>query len=101
MSPPVLVTGAAGNVGGELVRTLLAAGAVSVVATTYRRSWRRAAEQMRTAVQSTWRSAMIPELSAGNRFPDLELSDHSGNPRRLRELAGGDPLVLNFYRGYW
>jgi peroxiredoxin len=44
---------------------------------------------------------MIPELSAGNRFPDLELPDHSGNPRRLSELAGGDPLVLNFYRGYW
>jgi peroxiredoxin len=38
---------------------------------------------------------------AGDRFPDLELPDHAGNRRRLSELADGDPLYLNFYRGFW
>ena len=37
----------------------------------------------------------------GERFPDLELVDHSGNLRRLSDLAGGDPLLLQFYRGFW
>ena len=37
----------------------------------------------------------------GQRFPDLELPDHYGNLRRLSELAGGDPLLLQFYRGFW
>ncbi|MDQ3095484.1 MAG: redoxin domain-containing protein [Actinomycetota bacterium] len=41
------------------------------------------------------------ELVAGAEFPDLELSDHVGNTRRLSELAGGDPLLLQFYRGWW
>jgi peroxiredoxin len=31
----------------------------------------------------------------------MELRDHNGNLRRLSELAGGDPLVLQFYRGFW
>ena len=44
---------------------------------------------------------MIPELAPGNRFPDLELPDQSGHVRRLSDLTGGDPLILNFYRGYW
>jgi peroxiredoxin len=44
---------------------------------------------------------MKPELTPGNRFHDVELPDHGGNERRLSELAGGDPLVLNFYRGWW
>lgn len=34
-------------------------------------------------------------------FPDLELPDHTGIPRHLSELADGDPVVLNFYRGWW
>ena len=37
----------------------------------------------------------------GQRFPDLELPDQYANPRRLSELAGGDPLLLQFYRGFW
>jgi peroxiredoxin len=37
----------------------------------------------------------------GQHFPDLELADHYGNPRRLSELAGGDPVMLQFYRGFW
>ena len=34
-------------------------------------------------------------------FPDLTLSDHAGNERRLSELAAGDPVVLQFFRGWW
>jgi peroxiredoxin len=37
----------------------------------------------------------------GDRFPDIALRDHNGNLRRLSELAGGDPLLLHFYRGFW
>ena len=44
---------------------------------------------------------MRDELRPGGRLPDLELRDHAGNVRRLSELAGGDPVVLNFYRGWW
>ena len=34
-------------------------------------------------------------------FTDLELPDHTGRTRTLSELAGGDPLVLVFSRGWW
>jgi len=34
-------------------------------------------------------------------FADLELPDHTGRTRTLSELAGGDPLVLVFSRGWW
>jgi peroxiredoxin len=44
---------------------------------------------------------MRADLRPGAGFPDLELPDHSGSPRRLSELAAGDPLVLHFYRGFW
>jgi len=44
----------------------------------------------------TPRDRLVP----GRTFPDLELPDHSGNPRRLSELAAGDPVVLNFFRGW-
>jgi len=44
---------------------------------------------------------MRADLVPGGRFPDLELSDYSGHERQLSELAGGDPLILNFYRGWW
>jgi peroxiredoxin len=42
-----------------------------------------------------------PDLVAGGRFPDLELPDHQGKPQRMSALAGGFPLVVSFYRGYW
>jgi peroxiredoxin len=42
-----------------------------------------------------------PRLEPGERFPDLELPDHNGVVRTLGELAEGDPLVLNFFRGWW
>jgi peroxiredoxin len=44
---------------------------------------------------------MTPPLTPGAPFPDLELPDHAGNPRRLSELVAGDPTVLHFYRGWW
>ena len=40
-------------------------------------------------------------LAPGTAFPDVELTDHAGNRRRLSELVAGDPTVLQFYRGWW
>ncbi|MCP9488669.1 MAG: redoxin domain-containing protein [Solirubrobacteraceae bacterium MAG38_C4-C5] len=37
----------------------------------------------------------------GERFPDLDLPDHTGRARTLSELAAGDPVVLAFSRGWW
>ena len=44
---------------------------------------------------------MSIDLLTGRRFPDIELADHAGNRRRLSELTGGDPVVLQFFRGWW
>lgn len=44
---------------------------------------------------------MHDDLRPGGHFPDLELSDHAGNPRRLSALVGGDPTLVHFYRGWW
>lgn len=44
---------------------------------------------------------MSGNLAVGGVFPDLVLPDHVGNERRLSQLAGGDPLLLQFYRGWW
>jgi peroxiredoxin len=35
------------------------------------------------------------------RFPDVDLPDHTGRARTLSEVAGGDPLVLLTARGWW
>ena len=40
-------------------------------------------------------------LAPGERFPDFDLPDHTGRHRLLSEVAGGDPLVLVFSRGWW
>lgn len=40
-------------------------------------------------------------LSEGGRVPDLLLEDHTGWRRPLSEIAGGDPVVLHFFRGWW
>jgi peroxiredoxin len=37
----------------------------------------------------------------GRAIPDLVLPDHAGNLRRLSDLAAGDPVVLQFFRGWW
>ena len=34
-------------------------------------------------------------------FADLDLPDHTGRPRLLSEVAGGDPVALVFSRGWW
>jgi len=44
---------------------------------------------------------MRADLVPGGHFPDLKLFDHSGHERQLSELVSGDPLILNFYRGWW
>jgi peroxiredoxin len=44
---------------------------------------------------------MNPNLMPGGQLIDLELNDHNDHPRRLSELSAGDPLVVNFYRGFW
>ena len=41
------------------------------------------------------------ELAPGQSFPDLDLPDHTGRPRKLSELVGGDPLALFTSRGWW
>ena len=40
-------------------------------------------------------------MQVPDRFPDLSLPDAVGNRRLLSQLAGGDPVVLQFYRGWW
>jgi peroxiredoxin len=44
---------------------------------------------------------MREDLVPGNPFPDLRLADSTARERSLSELAGGQPLVLNFVRGWW
>lgn len=44
---------------------------------------------------------MPTDLAPGQRFPDVDLPDHTGRPRTLREIAAGDPLVLLTSRGWW
>jgi peroxiredoxin len=43
----------------------------------------------------------MASLAPGDLFPDLRLADHGGSQRTLAELAAGDPVVLNTYRGWW
>ncbi len=41
------------------------------------------------------------KIEPGERFPDLDLPDHTGRRRLLSEIAAGDPVVLLFSRGWW
>jgi peroxiredoxin len=34
-------------------------------------------------------------------FADFSLTDHAGNQRQLSDLAAGDPVILQFFRGWW
>jgi peroxiredoxin len=36
-----------------------------------------------------------------NTFDNFALADHVGNERRLSDLAAGDPVILQFFRGWW
>jgi peroxiredoxin len=42
---------------------------------------------------------MRADIVAGAKFPDYELSDHTGKHRRLSELQRDDPMVLVLSRG--
>src|SRR5438132_4463204 len=44
---------------------------------------------------------MRTDIVPGGAFPDYELPDHMGNPRKLSELQGGDPLILTLARGHY
>jgi peroxiredoxin len=44
---------------------------------------------------------MRQSLRPGHRFPNIELPDHAGNVRRLNEMTGEDPMLLQFARGYF
>jgi peroxiredoxin len=40
-------------------------------------------------------------MKQGEGFPDVDLPDHTGRPRTLSQLAGGDPVALFSSRGWW
>jgi hypothetical protein len=44
---------------------------------------------------------MRNDLVPGAVFPDYQLPDHTGTPRRFIELQGDDPLILTLSRGHY
>jgi peroxiredoxin len=40
-------------------------------------------------------------FGVGDELPDFALIDHAGNTRTLSGLVGGDPTILQFFRGWW
>ncbi len=44
---------------------------------------------------------MRSDIRPGGRFPDYELPDHEGTPRRLGVLQGDDPMILTLARGHY
>ena len=44
---------------------------------------------------------MRSDIVRGGIFPDYELPDHTGKPRKLSELQGDDPLILTLARGHY
>ena len=43
--------------------------------------------------------SMRPDIRPGGRFPDYELTDHTGTRRTLSEMQGDDPMILVLSRG--
>jgi peroxiredoxin len=37
---------------------------------------------------------MRADIGPGTAFPDYELPDHAGRPRRLAEIQGNDPMII-------
>jgi hypothetical protein len=37
---------------------------------------------------------MRADVKPGTTFPDYQLLDHNGQPRRLSEIQGGDPMII-------
>jgi peroxiredoxin len=52
-------------------------------------------------IEKTGGADVVGLLAVGEQLPDFELLDHAGNRRRLSQLVGGDPTVVQFYRGWW
>ena len=52
-------------------------------------------------IDATRGADVVGLLAVGEQLPDFELLDHAGNRRRLSQLVGGDPTVVQFYRGWW
>src|SRR6185295_18807419 len=46
-------------------------------------------------------SIMRFDIVPGNVFPDYQLPDHAGTPRKLSELQAEDPLILTLARGHY
>ena len=44
---------------------------------------------------------MRHDIAPGSVFPDYELPDHTGTPRKLSELHGDDSLILTLARGHY
>jgi peroxiredoxin len=44
---------------------------------------------------------MRPDIKPGATFPDYQLLDQRGRPRRLSELQGMDPMILILARGHY
>jgi peroxiredoxin len=44
---------------------------------------------------------MRADVVPGSRFPDYELSDHTGKRRKLSELQGPDPMIVMLSRGHY
>lgn len=38
---------------------------------------------------------------AGDEFPDFDLRDANGNPVSSAEWIGQEPVIFNFFRGFW
>src|SRR5580704_14200463 len=53
------------------------------------------------AVENGRNPIMPHDLVPGTVFPDYQLPDHTGTPRRLSELQGADPLILTLARGHY
>ncbi|MGZ3696995.1 MAG: peroxiredoxin family protein [Bdellovibrionota bacterium] len=41
----------------------------------------------------------MKNIVTGAKFPDYQLPDHTGKPRKLSELQGGDPMIVVLSRG--
>jgi peroxiredoxin len=52
-------------------------------------------------IKATGGADVVGLLAVGEQLPDFELLDHAGNRRRLSQLVGGDPTIVQFYRGWW
>ena len=44
---------------------------------------------------------MRADIVAGAVFPDYELTDHTGERRKLSDLQGPDPMILVLSRGFF